>query len=322
MIGVVALTASVACSGDFASPYIPLERFSKAYAQALCGSLQHCCSQNQVTYSDTECTSGWKGVVDKIIADPILAGNYLDSLATECISEVTNAAGTTCDPLPGSISAARDACQAVFIGRKAVGELCSDPRECAPVPDNIVTCEGFPIGNPDKGLLPLSEAANASQPGAGELRLAVIPSQRTCVAYPAPGSGASCATPDLKAICEQDAGSFCDPADQICKTRGDLGGACTTSLGCKAGLFCTQLACSPGLSSGAACVATIDCSDVFYCDGTSKTCLDKKRPAEGCSIDEQCSVGVCDLRTNKCLANGIATSEACIGTDPTTVTRR
>lgn len=324
VIGFVTLVAGVACSTKIDNTYLPVGRFSKAYAQALCGSLHHCCNQNQVAFSDTECTAGWKAVVDKILSDPYLAANYNDQAGTECVNEVIAAAGTTCDPLPGSISAARDACQAVFIGRKLVGELCSSPLECAPVPDNVVTCQGFPLANPNKGLLPLSTSvgANARQPGASELHLATIPSQRTCIAYPSSGSDTSCATADLKAICEQSASNFCDPADFTCKTRGDLGSECTTSLGCKAGLFCTQLACSPGLTAGGACTSTLDCSDFYYCDSASKTCTDKKRPGDACSVDEQCTVGVCDLQSKKCLANGIATTEACNGTDPSTVARQ
>lgn len=323
VIGFVTLVDGAACSNNIDSPFIPVGRFSKAYAQALCGSLHHCCNQNQVSYTDTECTAGWKAVVDKILTDQYLAGNYSEQLGTACVNEVIAASGTTCDPLPGSISAARDACQLVFHGRKQVGELCSSPLECAPVVDSIVTCQGFPIANPNKGLLPLSVSGGASaQRGAGELHLAVIPSQRTCVAYATDSAATSCATADLKSICEQNADHFCDSADQVCKLRGDLGSECTASLGCKAGLFCTSLVCSPGLTAGGPCAATTDCSDFYYCDTASKTCTDKKRPGEACAIDEQCTVGVCDLQTKKCLANGVATSEACNGTDPATVARQ
>ena len=319
-MGILALTAAAACSNDFQSPYIPRERFSAAYAQALCSSLQHCCSQNQVPYDDASCTAGWKGVVDGILADPVLAGNYSEQQATDCVNQVKSAATTTCDPLPGSISAARDACQLVFIGRKRLGELCTSPLECAPVPDGIITCQGFPIPNPDRGVLPLNRKPDVSrQPGASELRLAVIPSQRTCISYPSPGSGSSCTTPELRSYCELDPSSWCDPTDQFCKARGELGGNCTSNDSCKAGLFCPKEVCSPGQATGSPCTTSTDCDGFLYCAGT---CVDRKRPGEGCAKDEECNVGVCDLQTNRCLANSIATSEACNGTDPTTIARR
>ena len=57
----------VACGSDEGTDTITAERFPSAYAQALCGSLQHCCDENQVAENFASCTSGWKSYVEKLL---------------------------------------------------------------------------------------------------------------------------------------------------------------------------------------------------------------------------------------------------------------
>lgn len=319
----LAATLGSGCGSASNPDFVDIRLFPSAYAQALCGSLRHCCDENQVTFVDSECTAGWKSVVDKLIADPVLGGNYDPRIATSCIDQVRAAAPATCDPEPGSISAARDTCQRVFLGRKPVGELCSSSLECAPVPDQIVGCEGLPIPDPNAGLLPLSTMTPESPSTLGTRSVIApqaLPTARRCVALPPPSPGSSCATLALKTLCEKESSQYCDATDGICKARGDSGQPCSAG-GCVVGFYCSNGFCEPGSESGGACTDSAACNTFLRCNLGTGRCEDRLRPADTCDTDADCSIGICDLSTKRCLRNAIATSESCRGTDPVTVPR-
>ena len=322
-LGFVALSGSLAilgngCSSNNDKPdTLPITLFPQAYAQALCGSLRHCCDENQVTFTDPECSAGWKAVVTKLASDPVLAANYDTRIATNCVNQVREAAAVTCAPEPRSISAARDACQQVFVGRKQLGQLCSSSLECAPVPGVIVGCEGLPIPDPNAGLLPLSGSPRLADGPPGVSTLA-LPTQRKCIALGTPEPGTRCGSPELKMLCEKQANLYCDATDAVCKTRGDVGMPCNAG-GCVAGLFCTANVCEPGSDLGGVCVGSSSCNTFLRCDTGPGRCADRLRPAEACSKDDDCSIGLCDLVTKRCLRNAIATSESCRGIDPVVV---
>mgnify|MGYP001214349592 CR=1 FL=1 len=313
--GWLVLVHASGCSSNEAPNLVPISLFPQAYAQALCASLRHCCSENQVAFSDPDCTAGWKETVGKLAADPVLASNYDSRLATDCIRRVTGAANVTCDPEPGSISDARDVCQRVFVGKKPIGALCSSSAECAPADGLIVGCEGLPIPDPSAGLLPLGGAP------AGSIRPAALPTVRKCVAIQPPEAGSSCAAPELRALCERDPTLYCDQGEGVCRARADVGGACGAG-GCKVGLYCDNGACVPGGIAGASCATSEQCNSFLRCDTGSRRCEDRLRPHEGCGSDEECSIGVCDLVTRRCLRNAIATSESCSGRDPASARTR
>ena len=319
-MGGIVLSQSGGCSSPTNQTLMPIGLFPQAYAQALCGSLQHCCSENQITSSDADCTAGWRDAVAKLAADPVLASNYDSRAASDCVNRVTSAQGTSCATDPGSISDARDVCQRVFIGKKPLGATCTSSLECAPVADNIVGCEGLPIPDPSAGLLPLSRGVTgaSSSPSFEPIgaHLQTLPAVRQCVAVVAAQSGSSCATPELKSICERAPDSYCDPTDTLCKARADVGGACAAG-GCKVGLYCANGACNPAGDVDAPCTTNDQCNSFLRCDATAKKCAARLNAGDGCSADEECSIGVCDQATKRCLKNAIATSESCSGKDPT-----
>jgi hypothetical protein len=312
VLGGAALLDAGCSAGPTSGPVVPVTLFPQAYAQALCASLRHCCEANEVTFSDPACTAGWRDKVAKLVEDPDLAANYDPKIATECVERVRGAEGATCDPDPGSISAARDVCQRVFLGKKELGATCTSSLECAPMPGQIVACEGLPVPDPSAGLLPLSFPRSAL---AGGLRVQAPVPVRRCIAIPPPAAGSSCASPELKSICEGDPASFCDASDGICKGRADVGAPCKAG-GCKAGLHCDGAACSPGAELGGACTASDQCSSFLRCDLAAKACAPRLRPGDACASDEECSIGMCDPATRRCLRNAIATSESCSGREP------
>lgn len=319
--GAIALFSGSGCSSDKTSPLMPIELFPQAYAQALCGSLQHCCDDNQVAFSDSACTAGWKAAITEFSSNPVLAANYDPKAATQCANAVREALSGSCDPIEGSITAARAVCQRVFAGKKLPGELCTDPRECAPIPDVIVGCEGLPIPDPEAGILPLSSAWKGRDPlgiggaSAAAVRPQALPTVRKCIALPEPEPGSSCATPELEMLCTKQDVRFCDRTDFVCKNRVDVGGECVVG-GCRPGMSCVDGICNPGSGIGADCASAEQCNSFLRCDLGSRKCADRLRPGDSCSTDNECSIGVCDATTKRCLRNAIATTESCSGRDP------
>jgi hypothetical protein len=314
--GVLALTSAVAaasgCSSDIEpnGADMPRGRFASAYAQALCTSLAHCCSENAVPFTFGGCTTTARAVAEARLADPIQGGNYDGRLASQCVQAVSAAESVSCDPVPGSISDARTVCQKVFEGRKAIGESCKSSAECKPVEGQIVGCEGLPLTDPDAGLLPLSIPRLLE---GSDLRPLDAPrSTPQCVSFPPMEPGARCSTPALAALCEITGELACDRVEGICKDRANAGDPCNGD-GCKAGLVCSAGICSPKVGVGDACADNAGCAALLRCDTTTKKCVDRLRPSTACANDSDCSIGVCDAASRTCLKNAIATTKTCSG---------
>jgi hypothetical protein len=303
--------ASGGCSAPASSnaDSVPASRFAAAYAQALCTSLTHCCDENRVAFSFSQCTTTFRDLVDARLADPVYGANYDSKIASSCLRAVGAAESVTCAPDPGSISDARAVCQQIFVGKKAVGERCTSSAECAPVPGNLVGCEGLPIADPDAGLLPLSRSPGLLRP----LDAPLSPPQ--CVAFPPIGEGSKCGTAALRALCDAAPGLYCDATDSVCKKRGAAGLPCSGD-GCLPGLFCAASVCTPKVGAGEACTSSAGCAALLRCDAGGKTCVARKQPFEACTADSDCTIGVCDVVTRVCLKNAIATSATCGGKVP------
>lgn len=292
---------------------MPRSKFSSAYAQALCTSLAHCCSENSVAFTFDGCTTTARAVADARLADPILGGNYDERIASQCVRAVSGAENVACDPVPGSISDARTICQKVFIGKKKIGEACQSSAECAPVEGQIVGCEGLPLTDPDAGLLPLSAPALLAGAMDRTLRPLDVPrGTPQCVAFPPMEPGARCPTPALALLCESTGELACDRVEGVCKDRANAGDPCNGDV-CKPGLVCAAGTCTPKVGIGEPCVDNTGCSAALRCDTSTKKCVDRFRPAASCTQDSDCSIGVCDAISRPCLKNAIATTKTCSG---------
>jgi hypothetical protein len=120
-----------------------------------------------------------------------------------------------------------------------------------------------------------------------------------CVARPSEGQpcGTGCAT-----------GLFCSAG--TCRTQLDTGGACTSAIQCRDGLFCdlaaVPSACAPRHAAGEACTSNAACTSTQCnpgtCAGTGSTCFADSgcigQCANGngsCTLDSQCAAGTCSL---------------------------
>jgi hypothetical protein len=286
---------------------IPADRFAAAYAQALCGSLTHCCTENGVSQNFQDCTSGWKAYVERILAGPSALTNYEPRKAADCVDKIREASAKSCAPVPGSISDARQTCAAIFIGKKPLGAPCSATGECAPSPSGKrVGCEAKPGTDADAGVLPLSIPI--------ESIAIAIP---VCVELGGSGAGLPCLPnpADTRGSC--DTGLFCEPTKALCVPLGVIGAPCVPSS-CVPGSTCAQSGpnqglCIPTSPLGGPCAAAGDCDATTRCDVAAGKCVEKNLSGTSCTSDNDCTLGVCDAITHQCLKNSIATSATCNG---------
>lgn len=301
---VFALVIVAACGEEESTDTITAERFPSAYAQALCGSLQHCCDENLVTENFPACTAGWKGYVENLLAQPAALTNFEPRAAKACVDQIRTAAGVSCQPVPGSISDARDTCLRIFVGKKPIGAPCSTAGECAPDPNGgRVACEAPPERN-DAGVLPLSIAP-----------LAIL--TPVCVVVGDAPLQAPC-LPDAANV-RSNCGSalYCEPTLRRCVPLGTVGVDCIVGS-CAPGGFCAtsgpnQGKCVPASPLGGPCTAAGECDTTSRCDVGVQKCVAKKAAGEACAEDLECNVGTCDDGVKKCLKNSIATTNTCNG---------
>jgi hypothetical protein len=309
------LAWQVACGPDLT--YVSKDQFAGEYAAALCSSLQGCCSENGVSYDYAQCQAGWKSAIENLLYGPNSSGNYSTTLGTSCVQQVRAAQGASCQPVPGSLSAARDTCQAAVAGNTPQGAPCTSSAQCAPVEGGIVAC-AIPAGSDDAGggELPLSAPGVTLQ----DLTLQDV---AVCVVSIPPAIDAGMVSPTpctINAAAGTDTctstGGYCDPKALTCSPAAAKGGACDPSVvaSCQAGNYCSGGMCVPAGPIGTPCTAPAMCDSTGFCDVTgSHTCTAILGSGMSCTSSAQCTIGVCDATTHNCLTNAIATTAACTG---------
>ena len=253
IFGVVAW--QVGCGPD--NGYVSEDKFAQEYAEALCTSLQPCCSENAVSFNYSACETGWRAAIENLVYGPTSAGNYNATLATKCIAEVRAAQNGGCQPVPGSLSAARDDCQAVFAGITPLGAPCTSAAQCAPMDGSIISCAapsgGSAEGGGGGGELPLAA------PGVSLQNLTLSPEDvPVCVAEVPPDGGTAMMTGppcSIQAEAGTDTctamGMYCDPKMLTCTGQAPAGGACDPSVvaSCQSGNYCTPAGGGPARAS-------------------------------------------------------------------------
>ena len=295
----------VACGSDEGTDTITAERFPSAYAQALCGSLQHCCDENQVAENFASCTSGWKSYVEKLLGATAALTNYEPRTAKACVDAIRAAGSVSCQPIPGSISDARATCAQIFVGKKPIGAACSTAAECAPDPGGKAVVCAVPPEKLDAGVLPLS------------VRPFAITAPVCTLSGAASVPGGPCLVDAANVRSNCDPASYCEPKTQKCTPLGVVGADCIPGSCAPGGVCATSGTnagkCVPASPLGGPCSAPNECDPTSRCDIGTKTCVQKKESGQPCTDDSECNVGTCDVGTKKCLKNSIATTNTCNG---------
>lgn len=302
--------------------YVSEDHFAAEYAQALCTSLQPCCAENGVNYNYQQCASGWQAAIENLLYGPNSTGDYNTTVATNCIAQVRAAQGGSCQPVPGSLSAARATCQAIFAGTTPLGAPCTSAAECAPIDGGTVACAVPPneSGDGGGGMLPLDYPAFSPQGfTVTPLDVAVCVAQVSTVAEG--GAGPPC-TIQAEAGTDtcQAMGMYCDPKALVCTPAAMAMGACDPAVvsSCQAGAYCAPSTGGAGVCMmagpvGSPCTAAAMCDSTGYCNASTKTCAALVAPTQACTSGQACTIGVCDATTHLCLTNAIATTAACTG---------
>jgi hypothetical protein len=332
--GVVTLILGAAVGQAGCEPqltYVSKDHFAAEYAQALCTSLQPCCAENQVGYDYAACAAGWEAAVNALLDGPSASGNYDTTVATSCIAQVRAAQGASCQPGPGTLTAARATCQSIFAGEVPLGAPCTMASQCAQMDGSVIACAIVPgdAGAGGGGMLPLAEQGVSLQ------GLTVSPENvPICVMLPPDDAGMAMAAP-----CSIDTAAGTDTCTSVgmycastmtatmtttmtCQPLAMAGGMCDPAVvgSCVPGNYCIPATapmggtCAPAGSVGSPCTAAAMCDSTGTCDvAGSQTCLAIKQPGQSCTADSSCSIGVCDPTTNTCLTNSIGTTAACNG---------
>jgi hypothetical protein len=321
ILGVVA--EQFACNPQ--PTYVSQDKFAAAYAQALCTSLAGCCAENTIGTDFASCTKGWEAEVNNLLYGPTSTGNYNITLATSCIDEVRAAQGQSCQPLPGSLSAARATCQSIFAGQVPLGAPCSSAADCAQMDGSIIACAVVPgdSGGGGGGQLPLADPTVTLQgfnvsPEDIPVCVAEAPPDAAAPASPTPCSIDTAAGTDT---CIS-TGGYCDPTMLTCQPQGAAMGKCDPAVvaSCLPGNYCVGAGMGVGTCMaagpvGSPCTAAAMCDATGMCDfAATKTCIAVLQPGAACTAGSQCSSGVCDATAKICLSNAIATTAACNGT--------
>jgi hypothetical protein len=301
-----AVFVTSSCSNDLESTYITQDRFPASYAQSLCTSLQHCCTENTVTFDYDSCTSGWRQYVTSKFTDSAI--NFDRKAATSCIALLNSAVDVTCAPAPGSIPDARATCQAIFQGTVPVGGACTSDTDCAAGDGGPTFCSPSGAGGSDAG---------------GTLPLDLPLFEGVCTLGVAPMAGDPCAGGATNP-CGTDGTLFCDPGSLTCQMVGAVGDPCdvAASDSCAAGSYCVAVgtgddACAAAQAVGSPCTDNTQCDATGVCDTAgTMTCIARLGAGTACSSGDQCLSGACDAKLKICLENAIATSAACVGSGP------
>jgi hypothetical protein len=101
----------------------------------------------------------------------------------------------------------------------------------------------------------------------------------------------------------------------VCRRTGELGicgepraagESCSSGLSCASGLYCSELGVSfctdPNEANNGFCEDDLDCAATAFCASDGR-CAAKRAAGEGCEQNRACESGLCDPRTDRCLAS-------------------
>lgn len=268
--------------GGTAADVPAADEVAERLAQSYCAALATCCQTSSLPTDRAACQRAFLDVTDPhLVPAPGLV--YDPDAALRC--EAALVAFASCSaPIPGI----EDDCARVFSGERALGEPCTEDRDCAGQP-NDAECGTVA----DLGRVCIDTSSSGSTHAAlGE------PCAGTCTDYgdgsvgcgmtvtgstPVPEGAGNCYTNDglrcgAGRVCEPLAAlgercttaSDCTPegtcTDGECVPRSELGEPCDDPWWvCAAGLRCVGGACGAPLEEGEACVGDEDCAAGLEC---------------------------------------------------------
>jgi hypothetical protein len=268
------LLVFAACSSDDdggAAP-IPIEELTESVAHAMCDNVADCCQKTGLGFNVTSCRNEITTETQEMVAS-VQAGTvkYDEQAAGDCVSAI-EAATKACN-----LENYTDACDKVFLGTKAEGEICTDSMECAIPSGGDSACE--------------NDVCVVEKPGrkddACQRTCEKSDSYTTCIeGSDSEGEGTSIT------ICYRNDGLYCD---ETCKPLISTGatGCGWNDLACPSGDYCANDACAHRKPTGSECSWSNECQESLYC--AEQLCAPRKAEGEPCESWDECQ-GYCSAQ--------------------------
>jgi len=282
-------------AGDGASSLLSPDNFPATFANAVCDSMAVCCKQAGLVLSSCRPTlqsvvAAW---ITKNTSDPKVT--FDQDAAARCI-EVTQAGFTACTDRDLAQQSG-GACTQMARGTVALGDSCTDSRQCAPVSGGTATCADSvcTAGPPPPTIDGPHATLGAHCDG-------------TCRPTNCSWSGSN----PLPALCWTDDGVYCSVIG-ICVATPAVGEPCVVYCGKDAHCADNGL-CAPNLTTGP-CQTNDDCLSQAYCyrpnSAVSGQCTLLKENGIVCTSAKECASGQCLSGT--CRPWSMANDYVCAG---------
>ena len=237
----------VACSSKS-----PDEKYASDFADAVCQSMEPCCTQNGFTFDKGNCELGSAGFVQSGNDAALKAGAVFDQQSADaCVAAIRQLAQSCKSGADDPTLSAP--CSHVWSGTKAAGSACTSDFDCAPGAGRGVCLSNL--------CVVLTSGAKVGD---------------TCSSgsQPPPASLADCKA----------AGLQCDAlGSKTCIAKTAIGASCGPLTTCVDGAFCdtTSNQCATTLATGTACTSNEQC--------TSKACISNKCAANDLGTSKPCN---------------------------------
>jgi hypothetical protein len=261
VLGAAGLLAGCGKSEGNAATPVQQSQLPTKVADLLCDSLAGCCQSQGFAFDSDACKTGYVAELEDSLSeyDPQKV-TYDAQAAGDCLAAAQ--ASTQCGEIEDDVPA----CERVFRGLVAVGQPCSESRECQQPDGKRVSCaseDGL-----DAAVCTLVTDTVARHGKLGEACFTTCFDDDDCgfAVAPTPVGEAAPAPGSEPAVCYRNEGLFCDAG--VCAELAPVDSPCLDYSACAGDAFCdfnTQL-CTAPRANGEPCESGNECQ--------SKHCVD------------------------------------------------
>jgi hypothetical protein len=225
------------CSSSDKQTAVPpnADNYPSRYADAVCGVLGPCCSDNGLAFDQGSCRLGGAAFGKQGADRATQAGATFDAKAADACIEGATRLTQSCRSVSADASVSA-ACARVWVGTKKPSERCTSDLDCAPG-DGRGYCYGASLDGTTAGTCVVRTTGAKVGDVCGVTN------------GTPPAALADCAASDLQ----------CDLGSRTCQPLTAIGTPCPGLTTCARGAYCDGTSCAAKLATGATCKADGDC---------------------------------------------------------------